>query len=624
MNRKIFSIINVFSLAAILAMSPIVAPAAEYFLRAESITKTMPDGAVVTMWGFAKDSAFGAKDGEISIPGPILTVPSGDTTLTIHLDNNLTVPISIVINGQTAAAAAPVRFGANDPDYAGRIRSFTHETEPNNAAPVNYVWNNFKAGTCLYTSGTHAALQVQMGLFGAVKKDFAAGEIYSGAEYDSQMVLLYSEVDPVIHSAVATNNYGRHKLVSSTIDYQAKYAFINGKAFTAGQAAIPTGAVNGDVLLRVLNAGLRTHCPLMPNFYMEVLAEDGFAYANPKTRYVLGLTAGKTLDTIITPTATGSYPIMDRRLSLTNNMNSPGGMLAYLQVVAQGNNIPPVAVDGAAVTPVNTAVAINVTSNDTDADGTIDPTTVVIATQPADGNAVLNPATGVVTYTPAAGFIGTATFTYTVEDNDGAISNIATVSVIMQAQPNIPPVAADDSSITNAGRAVAINVLANDTDPNGAIDPTSVMVTDAPANGTTGVNATTGAITYTPGYGFGGEDDIFYYVVADSNGMFSNAAKVTVTVNDFINITRARYYRLSKTWEIIGTAGVFVPDNSITIHLGNTLAGPVLATVDVSANGTWRYYQTNSPVAPDATRRISLESSRGASRLSFRVSLLRR
>ena len=38
-----------------------------------------------------------------------------------------------------------------------------------------YSWTNMKPGTYLYQSGTHPQVQVQMGLYGGVKKDFATG-----------------------------------------------------------------------------------------------------------------------------------------------------------------------------------------------------------------------------------------------------------------------------------------------------------------------------------------------------------------------------------------------------------------------------------------------------------------
>ena len=85
----------------------------------------------------------------------------------------------------------------------------------------------------------------------------------------------------------------------------------------------------------------------------------------------------------------------------------------------EGSSVPPpnqapVAGPDTATTIVNTAVGISVLSNDTD-DGVIDPTTVLIGTPVSNGTAVPN-ASGVVTYTPNLGFIGTDSFTYTVQD----------------------------------------------------------------------------------------------------------------------------------------------------------------------------------------------------------------
>ena len=99
-------------------------------------------------------------------------------------------------------------------------------------------------------------------------------------------------------------------------------------------------------------------------------------------------------------------------------------MLKAVQVA----NIPPVANNDTATTNENAPVDINVIANDTDSDGTIDPATVVITGNPANGAAAAN-ANGTVTYTPDNGFDGTDTFTYTVNDNGGATSNQATVTV---------------------------------------------------------------------------------------------------------------------------------------------------------------------------------------------------
>lgn len=97
------------------------------------------------------------------------------------------------------------------------------------------------------------------------------------------------------------------------------------------------------------------------------------------------------------------------------------------------------------------------------------------------------------------------------------------------APANQAPLAEDDLAETVEESAVVINVLANDTDPDGSLDPGTVTVVRVPGNGQTQVNGTTGAITYTPAAGFSGEDS-FDYTVRDDRGAVSNAATVFVTV----------------------------------------------------------------------------------------------
>jgi M6 family metalloprotease-like protein len=90
---------------------------------------------------------------------------------------------------------------------------------------------------------------------------------------------------------------------------------------------------------------------------------------------------------------------------------------------------------------------------------------------------------------------------------------------------NGAPDAVDDSATTRTNTAVRINVLVNDTDPDG--DALSITGTSAPANGT--VNVDSGlSIIYTPNSGFEGTNT-FTYIVTDGHGHTDNAT-VTVTV----------------------------------------------------------------------------------------------
>jgi gliding motility-associated-like protein len=105
-------------------------------------------------------------------------------------------------------------------------------------------------------------------------------------------------------------------------------------------------------------------------------------------------------------------------------------------------NVLPVATDDNATTDINTPVTIHVVANDTDSDGTIDAGTVDLNTSQggiqksrttAQGSFTVNES-GFVTYTPANSFTGTATLGYTVNDNKGTTSNVATITITVNSE----------------------------------------------------------------------------------------------------------------------------------------------------------------------------------------------
>jgi hypothetical protein len=106
-----------------------------------------------------------------------------------------------------------------------------------------------------------------------------------------------------------------------------------------------------------------------------------------------------------------------------------------------------------------------------------------------------------------------------------AVVEIGAVEVVA----NYVPHASNDSAVTNEDTAVEINVLANDSDPEGALNESSVTLGVAPAHGTAVANAA-GSITYTPAPNWNGTDS-FSYSVADDDGARSSAATVSITIN---------------------------------------------------------------------------------------------
>ena len=113
---------------------------------------SVADGGSLYSWGYALDN------GRMQYPGPTLILNQGDT-VTVTLKNELPVPagnVSIVFPGHAAAASG----GA-----AGKL---TREAPPDGTTTVTYTFTAANPGTYSYHSGTNVALQVEMGMVGAI------------------------------------------------------------------------------------------------------------------------------------------------------------------------------------------------------------------------------------------------------------------------------------------------------------------------------------------------------------------------------------------------------------------------------------------------------------------------
>jgi FtsP/CotA-like multicopper oxidase with cupredoxin domain len=206
-----------------------------------------------------------------------------------------------------------------------RLQSFTQVTAP--GAQRDYTWNSFKPGTFLYQSGTHPAVQVPMGLYGAVFQDTAQFKAYSNAStvYNWQGILVFSEVDPLLHAAVAAGDFGPGRLITSTNSYAPKYFLYNGipdmELMRINAAPIQFG---DKILVRLLNAGLETRVPVVNGFYFKPIGEDGNEMPYQMEQYSLRLTAGKTMDVMVEPKAPGSISVHDRRGFISPNASGAG------------------------------------------------------------------------------------------------------------------------------------------------------------------------------------------------------------------------------------------------------------------------------------------------------------
>ncbi|TFB56212.1 tandem-95 repeat protein [Cryobacterium sp. Sr3] len=187
----------------------------------------------------------------------------------------------------------------------------------------------------------------------------------------------------------------------------------------------------------------------------------------------------------------------------------------------------PVAVDDSSPAVSGVTLVIDVADNDSDVDANLDVTTVSVTVAPSHGAFSVDPVSGEIRYTADSLYTGTDTFTYEICDTtDRCDTAIVTVRVTAPPATSTPPVAADNDVTTTTGKPVVIDVLDNDTDRDGDLDPTSVSIVAGPSHGTVDVDPDVGEVTYSPDSSYTGTDS-FTYKVCDVDG---NCDTATVTV----------------------------------------------------------------------------------------------
>ena len=207
---------------------------------------------------------------------------------------------------------------------------------------------------------------------------------------------------------------------------------------------------------------------------------------------------------------------------------------ATISITVTEVNDAPDAVNDTASVPEDGNALVNVRANDTrgPANESSQTLTVASVTAPSHGTAVVE--SGSVRYTPAANYSGPDSFGYQICDNgttNGApapLCDSATVSVTVTAV-NDPPVALDDTASTSIGRAITVDVLANDSKgpPDEAGQTLTIANLGTPAHGTAVVDA--GKVRYTPAAGYLGPDS-FAYDACDGGGL-CDTGQVSISVD---------------------------------------------------------------------------------------------
>ena len=304
----------------------------------------------------------------------------------------------------------------------------------------------------------------------------------------------------------------------------------------------------------------------------------------------------------------GPYSVVVRLQSKPTCLDST----AVILPAATGCNTPPVAVDDTESTPSNTPVAVDVLTNDSDAESNILITAAGSAAGANDlvstqgGTLVINdngtPADStddVIDYTPPAGFLGVDTFFYVVTDAEG-LSDTALVSVTVT---NTPPVAVNDAASTIAGVGVSVSVLVNDSDAESDILITAVGASTAnPSSGFsaegglvtiddngTPADSTDDVIDYTPPTGFVGTDT-FFYVITDAGGLTDTALVVLSVINNPPNAV-----------DDVATTDEDTPVDIFVIGNDSDAEGPLNTSSVTVYNGPANGSTTVNPVTGEVT-----------------------
>ena len=223
-----------------------------------------------------------------------------------------------------------------------------------------------------------------------------------------------------------------------------------------------------------------------------------------------------------------------RVIHFVANDGAVDGNTAVSTVTVVPVDTAPTAVDDAATVAEDSgANAVDVLANDTDSDGGA--ISVASVTQPTNGTVAITGGGTGLTYTPNSNYCNTQpggtsdTFTYTLSPG----SSTATVTVTVTCVDDNPTAVADAATVTEDSTDNPIDVLANDTDPDGGTKQVTAVNT-AGTNGSVSIVPGGTGVTYTPNANYcntqpGGTPDTFTYTL---NGGSTATVLVTVTCVD--------------------------------------------------------------------------------------------
>ncbi len=311
--------------------------------------------------------------------------------------------------------------------------------------------------------------------------------------------------------------------ISGIQDGNAEILILDGDTFALGTAVASQNTSGGNYHVAVATgAGTAT---------LTITRQSAGVFTEAQAETLIQAIQYQHTDT---NTPTGGNRLID----VTVNDGSADSAAARTTLLVTATNTSPTAVSDTFTVNEGASATLNVAGNDSDADDGLDLTSITIVSGPTNGTITQINTDGTVVYTHNGSETLTDSFTYTIQDFAGTVSNGAMVNLTITPQNDAPRITSNGGGATAtatvlAGNTAVTNVSA--TDPEGT--PLTYSIIGGADAAQFSIDSTTGALTFITAPDLQaptdvGANNVYDVIVQTSDGTLTDTQTIAVTVTD--------------------------------------------------------------------------------------------